>query len=430
MPTTTETETSFAARVHEADCGARAFFLPTPVDRVVSFGGSFETLPDFGAGEELEQKLAVRMLDRGTRHRDRFAVAEALEDRGAQLRFYDGGTRCGFGGRALRDDLPDVLTLVAEQLREPLFDPGEFEKVKAQHAASLRRSLDNTGVQAGGALTRRIYPADHPNYEPDPAAELERLAGLSIDDVRAFHEQHFGARGLLLAFAGDLDPGPLEPVVHDTFGGWEAPTAGADSATEAVSPTPGRTEIALADRQNLDVRLGHAVAVRRADADYLPLYVGVYVFGGNFAARLMSTVRDEQGLTYGIRSSLAGITVEHGGHWKTAVTLSGENLERGIEATLEQARLFVADGITEAELEEKKTTITGGFKVGLATTGGLATALLANAERGFDVGYLDRFPDLVGAVTREAVNEAVRRHLDPERLHVVVAGTLPERGGK
>ena len=422
-----ETVPTFAARVREADCGnARAFLLPTPVDRVVSFGASFRTLPDFGAGEELEQKLAVMMLDRGTRHRDRFAVAEALEDRGAQVRFYDAGTRCGVGGRVLRDDLPDVLALVAEQLREPLFDPGEFEKVKARHAASLRRSLDNTGIRAGGALVRRLYPADHPNYEPDPIAELERLATLSIDDVRAFHERHFGARDLLLAFAGDFDPAVLEAVVRDTLGGWPAPTAGADFATEAAPQEPGRAEIVLADRQNLDVRLGHAVGVRRDDDEYLPLYVGTYIFGGNFSARLMSTVRDEQGLTYGIRSSLAGVAVEHGGHWKTAVTLSGDKLERGIEATLEQARRFVEDGITEAELDEKKTTIAGSYKVGLATTGGLATALLANAERGFDVGYLDRFPALIEAVTRDEVNVAVRRHLDPERLHVVVAGTLPE----
>src|SRR5690606_30399512 len=144
-----------------------------------------------------------------------------------------------------RDDLPDVLALVAEQLREPLFDPGEFEKVRAQHAASLRRSLDNTGIQAGGALARRLYPAAHPNYEPDPAAELERLASLSIDDVRGFHEKHFGARNLLLAFAGDLAPDPLESVVRDTFGGWPEPTAGAEFATQSAPQEPGRTEIAL-----------------------------------------------------------------------------------------------------------------------------------------------------------------------------------------
>ena len=93
-----DTPPTFAERVHDVACGAaRALFLPTPVDRVVSFRGSFETRPDFGAGEELVQKLTVLMLDKGTRRRDRFAVAEALEDRGVQLRFYAAGFRCGFG---------------------------------------------------------------------------------------------------------------------------------------------------------------------------------------------------------------------------------------------------------------------------------------------------------------------------------------------
>ena len=420
---------SFADRVLDLDCGAaRVLALPTAAEHVVSFGGSFRTLPDFGAGQELEQKLAVMMLDKGTRLRDRFAVAEALDDRGIQLRFYEGGTRCGFGGRVLREDLDEVLALVAEQLREPLFDAGEFEKVKAQHAASLRRSLDNTGVQAGGALARHLYPGDHPNYAPEPAALLERLDALSIDEVIAYHAKHFGARDLVLAFAGDLDADAVASAVSGTLGDWDAPEQGAAFAKDAEPQPPGRTEITIADRQNLDVRLGHAIAVRRDDEDYLPLYLGDYVFGGNFAARLMSTVRDEQGLTYGIRSGLSGVSVEHSAHWRIAVTLSGENLERGIEATLEQARLFVADGITEDELDEKKTTITGTFKVGLATTGGLATSLLSNAERHFDIGYLDRFPGLVEAVTRDQVDAAIRRHLDPERLHLTIAGTLPELG--
>ena len=96
------------------------------------------------------------------------------------------------------------------------------------------------------------------------------------------------------------------------------------------------------------------------------------------------------------------------------------------EATLEQARRFVEGGITEAELEEKKTTIAGTYKVGLATTGGLATALLANAERHFGVAYLDDFPALVEQLSLGEVNDAIRRHLDPEALHVTVAGTLPE----
>ncbi len=417
---------TLAERVHEAEAGAaRVLTLPTPADRVVSFHGSFETFPDFGAGEELEQKLVTLMLDKGTLRRDRFAVAEALENRGVQLHFSANGLRCGFSGRALRADLPEVLRLLAEQLREPLFDEAEFEKVRAQHAASLRRSLDSTGTQAAGALARRLYPADHPNFRPGPEAMLGRLERLSLEDVRAYHAAHLGARGLVLAFAGDCEGEAVVPLVAGTLGDWAPPSAAAGFATAADPEPPGRTDLFIADRQNLDVRLGHPVALRRGDDDFLALHVGNYVLGGNFSARLMSTVRDEEGLTYGIGSTLSGVRVEYDGTWQIAVTLSGDALERGIEAMLEQARRFVEGGITGDELAEKQQTITGGFQVGLATTGGLATALLTNAERGFDVGYLDRFPRLVEALTVEAVNAAVGRHLDPEALHVAVAGTLP-----
>ena len=231
---------------------------------------------------------------------------------------------------------------------------------------------------------------------------------------------------MLLAFAGDLDPDAVAASVTDALGDWATPSGAAPFATAPDPEPPGRVDVPIADRQNLDVRMGHALSLRRDDEDYLPLYVGNYILGGNFSARLMSTVRDEQGLTYGIGSTLTGVQIEFDGYWRIAVTLSGDALERGIEATMEQLRMFVADGITEDELAEKQTTLTGTYKVGLATTGGLATSLLINAERGFGAGYLDRHPLLIEALSCASVNDAVRRHFDVEALHVAVAGTLPE----
>src|SRR5690606_28971859 len=120
-----------------------------------------------------------------------------------------------------------------------------------------------------------------------------------------------------------------------------------------------------------------------------------------------------------------GVAVEHGGHWLVRVSLSGENLERGLAATEAVIRRFLAEGIGEDELAEKQETIAGSHVVGLATTSGLAARLLVNAERGFPVAYLDEYPALVRALTVDEVNAALRRHLDPDRLHLAVAGTLP-----
>src|SRR5690606_19313050 len=108
--------------------------------------------------------------------------------------------------------------------------------------------------------------------------------------------------------------------------------------------------------------------------------------------------------------------------WVVGVTLSGENVRRGIEATRGEMERFVSEGITPEELSEKQTTINGSFKVGLATTGGLASSLLYNAERGFDVGYLDRFPEYIEALDVTRVNSAIRAHLNTSQLSVAIAG--------
>ena len=427
MSKPTAAERPFAQRVREGEAGpGRLFLLPAPVRQVVSFRGSFYAYPDFAAGEELLQWLTVRLLDKGTRRRDRFAIAEVLEDRGAKLQFQNGGLRVGFSGRTLREDLPEVLEAVAEQLKEPLFDPAEFEKARQQVAASLQRAMESTGEQAAGALSRRLYAPEHPNYTPDPQESLERLRGFTVDDVRAYHEAHFGGTGLLLALVGDLDPAAVERDVRQRFGDWTSHEAPPRFDTGAAPEEPGRTSVPMPDKSNADVRMGHALDVRRHDDDYLPLYVANFVLGGNFSARLMTTIRDEMGLTYGISSRLAGITREHGGHWQVGVTLSQENVERGIEATLEEVRRFAEGGIREDELQDKQTTITGSFKVGLATTGGLAAALLANAERGFDVDWLDRFPAEVEALALEGVNAALARHLRPDRFQLALAGAPAE----
>ena len=431
MSKPTAAERPFAERVHESETGpGRLFLLPTPVRQVVSFRGSFYAYPDFAAGEELLQWLTVRLLDKGTRRRDRFAIAEVLEDRGAKLRFENNGPRVGFSGRALREDVGDVLEAVAEQLQEPLFDPAEFEKARQQVAASLHRAMESTGEQAAGALSRRLYRPAHPNYTPLPEESLERLQAFTVDDVRAYHERHFGSTGLLLALVGDLDPAAVERTVERHFSSWK-PHEAPPRFDEAASPEPpGRTDVPMPDKSNADVRMGHALDVRRHDDDYLPLYVANFVLGGNFSARLMTVIRDEMGLTYGISSRLSGITREHGGHWQVGVTLSQENVERGTEATLEEVRRFAEGGIREDELQDKQTTITGSFKVGLATTGGLAATLLANAERGFDVGHLDRFPGEVEALTLSDVNAALARHLHPDRFQLALAGTTAEEGAE
>lgn len=414
-------------RVEERQVGpCRVLLLKTPVQRVVSWSGSFLSVPDFAAGEELIQELTVSLLDKGTKRRDRFAIAEALENRGAKLSFSSEELWVGFKGQALRDDVPEVMEALAEQLREPLFDPDEFAKAQAQLAARYQRSLEKTGNQASAALRRQIYGEGHPNYTPPTRQSLTRLAQCTVDDVKGYHAQHFGSNELLLAVVGDLDIDELTTALEQGLGDWPEREAEVDYETAARDHEPGTVDVPMPEKPNVDVRLGHGIPIRRDHDDYLPLYLGIFLLGGNFSARLMHTVRDEMGLTYGIRARLQDIHTRYDGHFQVNVTLSQDALEQGEAATKAVIQELLDEGATPDEVAANQTTLTGSFTVGLATTRGLAMALHRNARRGFGVDYLDTFTERVEAVTPEQVNAALRAYVHPGALQRARAGTLPD----
>lgn len=418
---------NLAHRIHDRLAGpGRLLTLQTEVDDIVSWRGSFVANPDPAAGDDLRQRLTVSLLDKGTEERDRFALARVLEDCGAKLNLSSDGLYVEVSGRALVDDLPEVMDVMAEVLQMPAFDLDEFKKAKAQVAADVRRRMEKTGAQASAALTRRIFPDGHPNYRPSPELILERLDRITVDDVRAYHDAHFGSTDWILAVVGDLDHEAVASLVDETLGGWPPHEAPATYDTDAAGNEAGRTVLPMRDKSNVDVRLGHGIPIRRDHDDYTALYVGNYILGGDFSARLMSTVRDEMGLTYHIGSSVSGITTRYSGYWQTRITLSHDAVDRGIEATKNVLRDFVEEGVTEEELESKKTTITGSYTVGLATTDHLAQSILTNAERGFDVAYLDDFPAEIRALSLKDVNGAVQKYLDPDALQEALAGVRPE----
>ena len=238
-----------------------------------------------------------------------------------------------------------MLALAAEQLREPALDADEVRKAVVQAVAGTRRARESTAAQAAGALTRRLYGRAHPKLRPRAGRRGRPVRGPSRRTPSGRTTPPTSARdGLTLALVGDVPVEAVEHAVRQSFEGWAAHGRAAVYAEAAEPEPPGRVVVAMEDRQNLDVRLGHAVALRRDSADFLAAYAGVFALGGNFSGRLMQTVRDEQGLTYGVGSSLGPSSVEHDGHVAVSVTLSQENLGRGVEARPRRGRAVRSGG--------------------------------------------------------------------------------------
>lgn len=399
--------------------------LKTSVQDVVTLTGSLAAGSTLNpAGNSMVAAITAQMLDKGTTSRDKLAIATALENIGASISFNGGTHTLGFTARFLKKDMDLVLTLLAEQLRNPAFDETEFTRLKTQVTAGLRQQLDNTSAMAGGALSRIVYPKGHPNHQETVETQIEQLNALTIADLRGFHQRVYGPKSMVIVAVGDVDARALQQAVTTPFRGWRGGVTIPKTSLKGA-PVPARTDtVFMADKTNVTYLLGIPTGIDSRHPDYLPLYIGAYILGGNFSARLMSTVRDQEGLTYGIGSGLSGTSAFADGHFSLNANFAPDLLARGGESTMRQLMLWVNEGVTQQELDDKKATIAGMFQVQLATTGGFASALLTYEQDGRGYRYIDRYVADVQNVTLAQVNNAIRKHIRPEHFVVVKAGTV------
>lgn len=401
--------------------------IRTGVQDVVTVVGSLRAGDDRSPADNTAvATLTGEMLDKGTTRQGKFAIAEQLGSVGARIGFAVGTTSLSFSGRSLRKDMPLVMSMLAEQLREPAFPADEFAKLKKQVEGSMREQLQDTEFRADDAFSRAIFPAGHPNHSPTPERFLADVGRATLDELRAFHSKYYGPTGMRIVVVGDVDPAAVTAEVRKAFGGW---SGGSLPPPAKPAPALGRAEaiaVDMPDKTSVTVLIGQPTGLRYSDADTLPLSLGTRIFGSGFTGRLMSNVRDKEGLTYGIGAGLSDDTYADG-VWQIYATFAPALLDRGLASTRRQLALWHEKGVTADELARAKTRVAGSYLVGLATTGGLAGTVLRTLDAGLPLEYVDQYPDRVAALTLEQVNDAIRRHLDPARMVTVEAGTLPQQ---
>jgi zinc protease len=224
---------------------------------------------------------------------------------------------------------------------------------------------------------------------------------------------------------GDLDMAKIQSQLRKDLAGWTGgvPTLGADKAKPAVA---ARAEsINMADKTSVSIILGQPSGLRYSDPDTIALRAGTAILGSGFTGRLMKIVRDREGLTYGTYAGMDNDTYTDG-DWKIGASFAPELLDKGVASTRRELVRWCKDGVTQEELEARKADLIGSYKVGLATTDGLAGVLLRTVQRGKPLTWLDDYPKAISALTLEQVNGAIRRYLDPDKMVLVEAGTLPQ----
>ena len=380
----------------------------------IAFRGGAATDPVGKAGLA---EMVSALLDEGAGELDSAAFQGRLEELAVTLRF--DADLDAFGGRVetLSEHRDEAFALLRRALTEPRFDEEPMARVRSQLQARVRGSLEDPDVVATRAFFALAFP-NHPYGRP-VSGTAESLAAITSADLRAFVRERLTRDRLFIGVVGDIGAEELAHLLEATFGGLRkvgAPIAVADSAPATL----GQVAIMPTGAPQSAIVFGQP-GVARDHPDYYAATVLAHVIAsGPFTSRLYQEVREKRGLVYTVYARLMPLD-----HSALILGLAGTVNERAGETrgVIRDVWSGIAkDGVSENELADAKTYLTGSFPLRFTSSAQIAAILVSMQLEDLGIDYLDQRNRLIEAVGLADVNRLARELLAREALTFAIAG--------
>lgn len=412
----------------------RPFTLPTPAS-VTLANGLKATFIDFGSVPKVTVAISVRvgalndgertwlsdltaeLMKEGTQSKTAEEIADAAAAMGGEVSIGVGADQTTLSLDVLSEFGPDALALLAEILTRPRFPESELPRIQANFIRNLSVQLATPQAQADAAFSALLFP-NHPYGKVFPTAE--QLKSYSIDDVRQFYANNFGAQRTRVYVAGKFERGPIESAMRRHLGGWhEGP-----SALKILPPPRSEPVTKLIDRDDAPqstLRVGTRVIDPR-HAQFMPLSVTNTLLGGVLTSRITMNLREDKGWAYSPNSSLG--TYYRNAVWAEQADVKAESTGPALQEIYKEIAKLQQQPPTSEELTATKNYRNGIFVMSNASRFGLIGQFAFMDLHGLSLEWLTSFVERLYAVTPEQVSSAAREHLDPQRLSVVIVGDL------
>lgn len=370
------------------------------------------------------------MLMRGTTKMTREQIKDTLTDLEASGSVSGGVSTVTASFSTTREHLPEVMKLAAHLMKDPTFPAEELEIMREGYLASLEEAKSDPDSRASLLIGQQMdpYPPGDPRRTTTPEEDAAAAKLVTIDAMRAFHKKFYGAERGEIAVVGDFDPKEIEPLLKELFVGWKpgesVPYARmVDRIKEGVKGSD--QSVNLPDKANAVYLAGQAMALTDNDPDYAALRLGNYMLGGGFLnSRLANRVRQQEGLSYSIRSSLSADSEDPVGSFSVYAIAAPENIDKVKAAVKEEIKRAIKDGFTAEEVEAAKKGYLETLKVQRSQDGSLLGLVDTYQYLGRDLDWLNKWEAKIQSLTPREIQEALARHVKPDDLVVVTAGTL------
>lgn len=399
--------------------GATVLFVAAPelpmVDvRMVFNAGSARDGDKFGLAS-----LVSRMLDEGTPTRSTDDISAAFENLGASFSASAYKDMFVVDLRVLSQDdyLQPALELFSDVVAHPIFPEASFKRIFEGAQVGQQQRQQSPSAQASILFYQHLYGA-HPYAHPSNGTP-DSLKKITIDDLKAFHQQYLVAKNATIAIVGNVNKEQAlalsEKITQSLNSGQAA------ASLPAVKPLEKAIHKHLAfPSQQTHIIMGEAT-LRRDNPNYEALYVGNEILGGGgFGSILMEDLREKRGLTYGVYSGLSPMQVE--GPFMINLSTRNEQTTQALDLLRKNLREFIDKGISEQQLQQAKDNILGSFPLSTSSNSSILAYLAAMGFYKLPLDYLDSFNERISKVTAKDVQKAFGRYIHPNKMLTVTVG--------
>jgi zinc protease len=373
------------------------------------------------------------MLNRGTKNRTRQQIADEFDKLKTQATFGGAGNNVIATITTTRPNLLAAMRLAAEVLKEPAFPQNEFDTYKRQQLAGIENFRTEPSIIAQVALQKKLlgYPKGHPLYITSVDEDVASFNALTVDQVKAIHSELLGATYGDLAVVGDFAADSVTTLARELFGSWRSPKPFARLERKFFDVIGSKQKIETPDKANAVYVAGQNLKVRDDSKEWPALVIANYIMGGGFLnSRLAVRIRQKDGISYGVGSGIQTQALDSVGMFTENAIYNPENVARLEVAFEEELARVLKDGFTADEVEKAKQGYLQQLMQNRASDVGLATLFSSQVSNNRTMKFDQGYEAAMAALTVADVNAAVKKHIDPKKLSVVMAGDFKNKPPK
>lgn len=380
--------------------------------------------------KSLISQFTASMLNKGTQHLSRQQLKDTLDKLKAQVNIGGGGNSVSASIETTKENLDKVLAIMIDMLRHPIFDANEFEKLRQENIAGIESQKSDPQALAFTEFQRTMnpFPKNDIRYVATIDEELEEVKTIKIEDIKAFYTQFYGAAAATISFVGDFDESNARKFISSQLANWNSPTTFKRIPSVFQDISPVNKSIKTPDKANALFLAGQNLAIQDSEADYPALVLGNYILGGGFLnSRLAVRIRQKDGLSYGVGSSVNAASLDKSGMFMTYAIYAPENVEKLEKAFYEEINKVINEGFTAEELKAAKTGWLQSRSVSRSQDNELSSRLNNYLYLGRTLQFDADFEKKVENLTIEELNNVIKKYLDPKKVSLVKAGDFDKK---